>query len=133
MAITLLEIANGYFDAAERLRRQLRRLRQELRECEDVQRRGTLRVDINRLAAALTDCRNTGIYLLSYYERRYVYSGKRKQFTDFDCFCSGGRCRRHGGRVSPPKGSTEAAVATGDSDQVNRQAAAISRLLLGGG
>lgn len=72
----LHELSTGYLSAAERLQRNLRTLRQELRHCQDPHQRVMLRHQIAKLARIMTQCRDLAELTAHYYERSYFRNEK---------------------------------------------------------
>ncbi|MBO2527275.1 MAG: hypothetical protein CW335_03730 [Clostridiales bacterium] len=67
----LYELSEGYRLAVAPLREKLRRLRLELKETEDAQRRAALRHEIALLSGIMTQCRELAELTAHYYERDF--------------------------------------------------------------
>ena len=69
--MTLMEIAQGYCDAAEPLRTRLKELRQALKQAEDPEEIWHLKRRIAELTPMLTQCNALAVLCRRYYERGY--------------------------------------------------------------
>lgn len=72
----LCDLAPGYQAAAERLQRHARAARQELRCCDDPQRRADLRCEIHALGRMIAQCHELAELTAHYYERNYYRDEK---------------------------------------------------------
>lgn len=72
----LAELSESYLAAALVLRRELRRLRAELKRAQTPQLRADLRHRIAALAPILTQCRELAELTAHYYERGYCRNEK---------------------------------------------------------
>lgn len=72
----LCELSQGYWAAAQPLKRRLRELRKALKLCDDPVDRASLRHEIAQLSSIMTQCRDLADLTANYYERGYYRSEK---------------------------------------------------------